>query len=966
MQEEEQPAALDVRILGPVKIYRDGRRLPLKPNGMPTRMLAALLHDAPEQVPVEDLDRRVWGHTADAHLRQKYATSIRAALAPGGHLLQEENHSYRLGIRREAIDAFRFRAEVDRAEAMAGRDPGGAATLLREAIGRWSGQPLAGLGDGWIETWRGELQRGRLRAVMRLNRIELARGVSEDLVAGLAGLHADHPDREDAAELYLMGLYALGEPGQAQEVFQKWTEHLRRHLDVPPTPGMVELNRLILARELDVSARLSAGSRPAPKPPAPKPPAVQPSEAAPAQPSEQPTPHISAVRTIPHELPPPLTIFVGRQAETTTFGAVAASPATLGCRLFVIDGQPGVGKTALATHWAHLVAEKYPDGQLFLDLQGFDPSETPLSREAALGRLLAGLGVDPREISPDLPGRVNQWRTAASGQRLLIVLDNAADAEQTGTLIPASSRSLVIVTSRRRLPGLGVRHGATFIPLAMPGTAEAAEILVRHLSGRASDTEAVQRLVRLCGRWPLALALVGAYAATRARRPLHEIADELAKDLGALDTGDSTPTINAVLEWSYRQLPAQAQRVFRMLSLHPGPELESRGVSALVGIDTRLADRTLDQLGDVRLVEEAQGNRFALHNLVSGYAATILDQNRGDTAAEQRREAVRRMLDYYLHSADHCASHLRAHRQALQLEPPAEGVRPAVVADEPAAIAWFTAERDVLLRLIRRAAGLGHPADAWKILATMADFLDWQGHWEDWRLAAESAAATARSAGDVHGTARAERSLGRALTQLGRLEAAEQHLRAALHGYRTDDDLDGQMRVHSDLGDLSLNRGQVQDALKESRTAYRLATAVGSEPDRATALDGMAWCHAELREYGAAADRSREALALHRSLGYTRGQAAALDTLGVTLCRLGECGEGRECLGSSLVLCRQSGDLSGQAEVLEHLGDCHHGSGDRTAARAAWREAHAILVRLRHPHIDQISRKLDDQPQATA
>ena len=890
------PPPLTFRLLGELEVRRAGVPVRLIERLKPRLFLAALLVDAPEAVPLWRLDERVWGEPADQDLRQKYLAVLRRDLGPGGRLLQRHNGGYRVNVPADRVDVNRFQAALDSGHAEIGRDDDAAVTHLRAALDLWAGEPLAGLGDGWALRFRLHLHHQRLEAELKLYRLLLRRGPDAGLLTALERLHRDQPGNVEAVELYMLALAESGDPAHAHEVYRAVAADAQ-HRQTAPDARLTALDRRLR-------------------------------QARPGTPAEP-------VARGPRQLPAPLRGFVGRDAELAEMDGT-------GDRVIVIDGPPGVGKTALALQFAHRVARHYPDGVLFLDLRGFDPSSEPLTISRALHHLLIGLGVPAQRMEPDQEDRINQFRSTVDGRRMLLVLDNAADAEQVRALVP-NPDSLVVVTSRRKLPGLGVRPGAAFVALGLPDGPDAVRVLRSHLAGAAgrADGAALEHIVRSCGRLPLALAIVGAQAASRPGRPI----DELIRDLdsgGVFDTGDEATSLWPVLRWSYGRLAPRDQATFRLLGLHPGPEVHAGAVAALTATDPATAARSLAALGDVRLVEDHSPDRFALHDLIREYAGVLVHEDKtGDSSP-----ALRRLHDYYLHSADRCAARLREHRQPFALPEPAPGVDPVTVGTEAEAIAWLTAEHEVLGRLIRRAGGAGLAPYSWMLLRTLTDFLEWRGLWDDWIELSASAVHTCELSGDELGDARARRSLGRALAQVARYAEAEEQLRRVLGFYRATGDLDGESRLHHDLAHLLTRQGRHRDALVEGREAHRLALAGGSVHDLGNTMDGMAWCHLQLQEYDEAVACSREAIRLHRADRYARGEAAAQDTLGEALSRQDRHAEATEAFTRALVLCRRAGDRYSEAVVLDHLGDGHRRAGDAGAAGAAWIEAVTLLREL--------------------
>jgi len=914
------------RVLGPLEIRRGDVVVPMTLARMPQRLLVALLFDAPAFVPVTRLDERVFGRP-NRDSRQKYVSRIRGRLRPDGlRLLQERDSSHRLDVDPTAIDMTRFRAGVDRGKAEAGRDDEAAIASLTAALALWSGEALHGLGGGtWMEVKRQGLVSERREATLLLLRIKLRAG-SPDALPEVARFFSDNPGDEDAAALYMVASYADGDVPQSLNVFQIHANHVRQELNAEPSERLRALRNQIGSRRLDLGSWL--GARPV----------------ATGGSTPEPPPRPAG----PRHLPPALPEFIGRRAEIIALDRAAGSGA-----IIVIDGSPGVGKSVLAVHWAHRVAENYPDGQLSLNLRGFDPGGEPMGEAEALRRLLTELGVRPRAIEPDPADRADQYHAEVANRRILMLLDNAASAEQVRPLIPASEGSLVVVTSRGKLPGLGVSHQARFVPLSLPDEAEARNLFLTYLGPRATESPgAIDRIVQWSGRMPLALAIVGASAVNYPDRSLGEIFEQLRSGIATGADGDPKASVGAALACSYRYLSEADRRTFRLLGLHPGPELEVRAVAALAAVDPAAAARSLARLSAVRLIEES-GSRYTLHDLVHEYAAATLTED-----AAGRRAATQRLLDFHLHSGDGLATLLREGRQPMRLDPPAPGVLPVSATTEADAIAWFRSEYAVLMRLIQAAGDLGFPAYAWKILTTMIDFLDWQGHWAGWRDASKAAADAAERARDRPGVARATRSMGRAYVQSGQYEEGGRLLRDALAMYRDLGDPDGRMRVHHDLGDLLIRQEDYSGALRETGKALDLARLARNEHEEANCLNGIAWCHLSLGDLAMTVEFATAAIRILERIQYARGEAAARDTLGVALDRLGEYEAARASLRRSAELCHRVGDRFSEAVVLDHLGDCLART-DRAEALPPWRSAWAILTELNHPLAAAVERKLN-------
>jgi hypothetical protein len=440
-----------------------------------------------------------------------------------------------------------------------------------------------------------------------------------------------------------------------------------------------------------------------------------------------------------------------------------------------------VGKTALAIHWAHQVADRFPDGQLYVNLRGFGPSGTPMSPAAAVRLFLDGLGTDPERIPAGLDAQAALYRSVLAGRRMLIVADNARDPEQVRPLLPGARGCLVLVTSRNQLAGLAAAEGAHLISLDVLTEAEAHELLSGRLGQRAAaEPGAVAELARLCARLPLALSIAAACATAQPGLPLTAVADglrEAGNRLDALSTGEMATDVRTVFSWSCQQLSSLAKRVFGLLGVHPGPDISLPAVASLAGLPAGGARRAMIELARAHLVAENAPGRFACHDLLRAYAA----EQAGGLPEAERQLATGRMLDHYLHAAFGASCLAYPHPEPIPLRPPRAGTRPEGFADRQQAVAWFRAERQVLLAVIGQV-----PADAefgryaWQLPWAVALFLDGAGHWQELATIQESALAAASDAGNREAQAAAHFHLSNAQMRMGAFCEAAAHLAATL------------------------------------------------------------------------------------------------------------------------------------------------------------------------------------------
>lgn len=667
---------------------------------------------------------------------------------------------------------------------------------------------------------------------------------------------------------------------------------------------------------------------------------------------------------VTRQLPAPLRHFAGRAAElrmlTGLLDQVAAGDSA--ATVLTIGGTAGVGKTTLAVHWSHQVTERFPDGQLFANLRGYDPSGSPVAPADAIGVFLAALGVPAGQIPADPQARAGLYRSVLAGRRMLIVLDNARDASQVRPLLPGSSDCLTVVTSRSQLTGLIATEGACPLVLDMLTQAESGELLAARLgAGRvAAEPQAVAELIELCSRLPLALAVVAARAELRPHRPLAELGARLRDRQGrldGLDTGEPVSSVRAVFSWSYEYLAAPAARMFRLLGMHPGPDITGPAAASLADVQPRQALAMLGELTGASLLAEHVPGRFALHDLLRAYAA---ERAQSQDGGNQRAAAAHRMLDHYLHTAYAAERLLNPTRDLFTPAAPQPGVRPEDLASHGQALAWLEAEHRVLLAVIAWAASNGLDDHAWQLPCALVDFFARRGYWGDALATQRSALAAAQRLGDHAAQGLTLRYLGYACIQLGRDDEAQLHLRRAIGLYQERGDLAGEARTRINLARAFEQQSRYAGALDQAEQALRLAQAIGWQAGCAKALNAIGWCRAALGDYSEAVVHCEQAVALCHELGDRNGEASTWDSLGYARHHLGQHTAAASCYGRALEMFRELGDRYEEAVVLGRLGDTYDAAGSPQAAGRAWQHALAILDDLNHPRSGEFRRKLAD------
>jgi tetratricopeptide (TPR) repeat protein/transcriptional regulator with XRE-family HTH domain len=681
---------------------------------------------------------------------------------------------------------------------------------------------------------------------------------------------------------------------------------------------------------------------------------------APARPDDQwPT-----AAPVPRQLPTAVAGFTGRSAELAALTGMleragGRAPGTV--VISAIGGTAGVGKTALALHWAHQVAHRFADGQLHVNLRGFDPSGTPVTPAQAIRGFLDALGVPPGRIPAQPDAQAGLYRSLVTDRDMLILLDNARDEQQVRPLLPASPASLILVTSRHQLAGL-TADGARLLSLDVLPDDEAVQLLTARIgtARAAAEPDAVDEIATLCAGLPLALAVAAARAASRPGVPLAALAAALrdtAGRLDALDAGEPGSSVRAVFSWSYRQLSPDGARMFRLLGLHPGPDVSVPAAASLAGAGEPEARRLLGELARGCLIGEHIPGRYAFHDLLRAYAAA---QARDLDDKPERGEAIGRVLDHYLHTAGHGGTLLDPTRLPVTLVPPRPGTSAGRPADYQQALVWFEAEHQVLLAAAALADSSGLDRYAWQLPWAMEPFLRTRGHYHDWAAALRAGLAAATRLGDIKGQATSSLLLGNTCINLGDHEQARAHLARSLDLCRSIGDRIGEATAHGSLGVLTSRQGRYADALGHAEQALRLFQVTGHKAAEAQMLNNLGYGHARLGDYQRARALCRQALTLQAEVGDRLMEANTWDSLGYVEHQVGDFREAAACYQRALGIARAGGHRYLEAMVLSHLGDTRRAAGDPPQARDAWQQALAILKDMQHPNADQVRAKLDD------
>jgi DNA-binding SARP family transcriptional activator/tetratricopeptide (TPR) repeat protein len=893
---------VEFRLLGPIEVHHDGRQLDV--GHLRQRcVLAALLVDANQAVQVETLVDRIWGRhrlpIRPTAAVQTYVSLLRRALAAvDGVRIVRRAAGYAITVAEEAVDLHRFRALVGRA---GGADDAGAATLYEQALGLWRGEPFATLDTPWLNGVRTALDRQRRAARLDLCDIRLRDGQHAALLTELSDLAREQPLDERVAGQLMLALYRSGRQAEALEHYQAVRRRLADDLGADPSPPLQHRHRQILTAD----------------------PVLAPAVARPA------------AAPVPRQLPAAPRLFTGRDRELAALTSALDAQAGTALAVLAIAGPGGIGKTWLALHWAHRHLDRFPDGQLYLNLRGYDPSGDPVPAGTALRGLLDAFGVDPAAIPRNPDARAGLYRSLLAERRMLILLDNAADAGQVAPLLPGSPTCTVLVTSRRHLTGLVAAHGAHSQRLDLLTEPEAERLLDRHLGPDrpAAEPRATAELLRACAGLPLAIGIVAARASGHPDLPLAVLAEELRDHTGrlnALDGGDPHANLRAVFSWSRDALSREAATVFGLLALAPGPDIGTAAATVLTGLPPQAARQVLRDLEDAHLLHRGRPDRYRMHDLLRLYA---VEQAPRDRAADA---CLRRLVDHYLATAVAAERLLNPHRAPVDAGPPAPAGNPEPLPDQAAAIGWLDTEHPCLLAAQELALTRGWYAAVWQLAWALSTFHRRQGRFHDQLAAWQNGLAAARQSGDRGAQTLAHRRLGLACARTGRHTEAIDHLATAV---RVADDLLSQAHGHQALGSVHERLGNGQAALEHTARAVELFRRAGAPVWEAEALNGLGWCLAKLGRYPEAREHCEAALAALRRLRYRDGEANTLDSLRYIADRTGQHAQALDYAYQELALYRELGHTYEEANTLDRIAHVHTTLGHPALARAAWQQA---------------------------
>ncbi len=928
-------------LLGPLVVRVNGTVVPV-PAAKQRAILAVLLLRANRVVSVDELTEVLWAGDPSSGARagvQSHVMRLRKALGAAAPRITTQPPGYLIRVEAGELDLDRFEDQLGEARTAARQASWpDAADHASAALALWRGEPLADVGSDLIAAReRPRLAELRLQALETRIDADLQLERHGEVISELRQLTAQSPLRERLHGQLMLALYRDGRPAEALAAYRDTRNLLVDALGTEPGPELQSLHRQILTGDpalAQLKAEVSAGNAAAP---------------------------------VPRELPGNVGAFTGRAAELAELDRILlGGPAgqdgearATAAVISAVSGTAGVGKTALAVHWAHQAAAEFPGGQLYVNLRGYDP-DRPMPASDALAGLLRSLGVPDRAIPNEETERATRYRSLVADKRLLIVLDNAGSVEQVRPLLPGSSQCAVLVTSRDSLVGLVARDGARRLDLDLLPLADAVALL-RELIGSRVDGEpaAAVTLAGQCARLPLALRVAAELAAARPHVSLPSLVTELTDQQQRLDLlhadGDPATSVRAVFSWSYQQLTEDAARMFRLLGLHPGPDISVPAAASLAAVAEPQARRLLAELTRAHLIAEHVPGRYVFHDLLRAYAA---DQACRTDSQDEREAAVGRVLDHYLHTAARAAVLLNPTREPVALTPPRPGADARQPANDAQAMAWFEAEHQVLLAAVMLADGIGFGTHAWQLPWAIGPFLQIRGYWQEWVAVQRTALTAATHLGDTAAQAMSGRLLAFAFTEIGDHEQARCHFASSLTLYQQLGNRLGEAKIQHNLGVLAERQGRYAAALAHAEHAVRLFHAIGDKRSEAVTLNNVGWCHGMLGDYQQARVFCRQALSLHAEVGYSRTEGTAWDSLGYAEQHLGNLDEAAACYQRALGLHRKAGERYHEAEALTHLAATRHAAGEHAEAREAWHQALAIFEDIQHPNADLVRAKL--------
>jgi DNA-binding SARP family transcriptional activator/Tfp pilus assembly protein PilF len=983
------------RLLGPLEVLvgDDWRAI-----GAPKwrSVLAALLIHPGQIVSADTLISEVWGDDPPAragNLISIYVLRLRRLMGDADHpVLITRAPGYQLRVTAQDTDALLFETLVrDGRRAYAAGDPQGAARLLTEALDLWHGRPLADVPPTpLVDAEAGRLTELRLGALELRFTAELVLDRHDQAVAGLGRLVADHPLREGLWLLLMRALDGAGRHAEALEVYGRARDAISGQLGVDPGAELRQFHAELLAKDgASLTGVISAGTvtahprqggpdRAAPEQGGPAqggPARGSPARGGPAREGSAPAvaaadqPGRGDLRPAPSpaQLPADIADFTGRDEQVQRLSellaqageAVSSDPGAV--RIAVVAGAGGLGKTSLAVHAAHRARGSFPDGQLYVDLFGATPNPVPPGD--VLARFLRDLGVDGRDIPVDEAERAARYRTTLAGRRMLVVLDNARDAAQVRPLLPGTASSAVLVTTRSRMPDLA---STRLVDLNVLDDDDALKLFVKVVGEPRAEAEpeATAELLEACAGLPLAIRICAARLATRSGWTIAAMAARLRdvhRRLDEMRAGDLA--VRASFQVSFASLPASTDkqgidpaRAFCLLGLWTGPSVSAAAAAALFGIPQYSAEDALEVLVDAHLLESVGTDRYRFHDLLRVYAA---ERAGADLPEPEREAAERRLLDWYMRTADAAATAVLRHRYDMPLEDAEASYPPLRFGAAEDALRWYDSERANIVMATRQAAGAGLDEIAWRLPVPLFTVFTSRGNWADliathhvaleaarragnrqgeaWVLSnlgdalgvtgdsegitlLERSLAIRREIGDARGEAQSANNLADAFQRLGRTDEAAGLLHRALQLNREAGYQYGEGIALGNLGSTLLDLGRAEEAIGYLQQARQTFAEVDYTDGAGYVLHILGRCYSSLGRHAEALESLRQGLASHQATGNRHRQAVTLRSLGAAQDRLGLTEQAGESRAEAAAIFDALGDTAHAAEVRAEQG----------------------------------------------
>ncbi|MEU3855247.1 BTAD domain-containing putative transcriptional regulator [Streptomyces sp. NPDC029554] len=936
----EQPASdqgeapLRFSVLGPVRAWRSGKEVDL---GSPQQraVLAVLLIQEGRSVSIDHLIHAIWGDTPPlaavptlrtyiSRLRRVFEADLSASSevqfitsTAGGYAIPASgSHS---------LDLTDFEAMVLKGRRLNQEGSFSAAVeVFTSALNAWQGSPFEGVPGPFAHKESMRLMEQRMNVLEERLELNLRLGRHADVVAELTALCAEYPLREQLHALLMLALYRCGRQAEALSVYQDARKVLVDELGVEPGPQLREIHSQLLAE-----SPLLAFPEPA-----------HPEETGEESAAEAPAAKRDLIAP-QAQLPPGLPVFAGRKEQLQEAVDLASRVSERsGPTIGLVTGTAGVGKTSFAVHWAHRVANIFPDGHLYLDLRGFSADGQPKSAAEAVRVLLESLGVAAQRMPAHPDAQVALYRSILADRRLLIVLDNARDAQQVRPLLAGGPSTLIIVTSRVQLTGLIAGEGAHLIHLEVLSHEDALDMLEQRLGPQRIRTErsAALDVIACCAQLPLAIAIVAARAAARPRFPLADLVRELRSSAGNLDSfDDQDPALDArsVFSWSYAALNEPAAHLFRLLALHPGSEMSIASVASLADVDVRVARRLLRELCEAALIAEIAPGRFAAHDLLLAYANELISA----VEAAETQSARSRLISFYVSNAHAAADILNRNRSRIDVPPPLPGVISEKFDDYADAFSWSATEHPVLLEVIASAMHFDMHSEVWHLAHAMETYLQYSGRWHTWIRIQLLALAAAEKLDNSWMRALARLGLSKAHSTRGEHELAQSYTQAAMLEFRKIGNRHFEGQCYVSLGINAGGLGKHTEAVENYKVALGFFSETENPAFVATILNNTGNEYICLSDFEQAIRICEQAIPLWSKANDRYGLAHTWDCLGQAHHKMGHYGEATTAFKNAIDLFQKLGSDLFAATSLSQLGDVYASSGNHTAAYGAWRMA---------------------------